>query len=153
MFPKRQSGFEIVQVSWFAHEAHLAKALLASEGIAAWVLDADQIGVQWHVAGALGGIKVGVRSEDAERAREVLAEDYSGSLSGIEELALPASAEERCPRCGSSATKSSQTTERPSVWSWVSMTLFFLLGLLVPRRRRLVRSGCSVCGQFWSANF
>lgn len=151
MFPQRQSGFAIVHVTWFAHEAHLAKSLLASEGIDAWVLDAGQVGVQWHVAGALGGIKVGVREEDAERARAVLAEDYSSSLAGIEEETLPAAEEERCPRCGSSATISSQTTERPDRWSWASMSFFFLLGLLVPRKRRLVRNGCTACGQFWSA--
>jgi hypothetical protein len=150
MFPRRQSGFEIVKVTWFAHEAHLAKALLESEGIEAWVLDAGQIGVEWHVAGALGGIKVGVRAGDAERAREILARDYSDALAGIDEAALPASAEECCPRCGSSATRSSRTTERPTAWSWISMGAFFLLGFLVPRKRRLVRSGCAACGTFWS---
>ncbi len=152
MVPKRQSGLEIVHVSWFAHEAHLARSLLASEGIDAWVLDADQVGMQWHVASAVGGIKVGVRSEDAVRARNVLSEDYSSSLSGIDEVSLPAAAEERCPRCGSSATRSTKTTERPTPWSWVSMAFFFLFGLLVPRRRRLIRSCCAACGQFWSAH-
>jgi hypothetical protein len=32
MYPKRQSGFEIVLVTWFAHEAHIARTLLE-----AWV--------------------------------------------------------------------------------------------------------------------
>jgi hypothetical protein len=150
MFPRRQSGFEIVQVTWFAHEAHLARALLESEGIDAWVLDATQIGVQWHVAGAIGGIKVGVRAEDAERARTLLARDHSSALAEIDETALPASDEERCPRCGSSATRSTRTTERPGVGSWLAMTAFFLLGFAVPHKRRLVRNGCAGCGLFWS---
>jgi ribosomal protein S27AE len=150
MFPERQSGFAIVQVTWFAHEAHLSRALLESEGIDAWVLDATQIGVQWHVAGALGGVKVGVRAEDAERARTLLARDHSGALAEIDELSLPAADEERCPRCGSSATKSSRTTARPGVGSWIRMTVFFLLGILVPEKRHLVRRACPSCGLFWS---
>lgn len=149
MFPARQSGFEIVLVTWFAHEAHLAKALLASEGIDSWVLDAGQVGVQWHLAGALGGIKLGVRAEDADAARELLARDHSAALASIEETALPAADDERCPRCHSSATRSSRTPERPTLTSWLSMGAFFLVGVLVPQKRELVRRGCADCGHFY----
>ena len=41
------------------------------------MLDADQIGMQFHVAGAVGGVKVAVRPEDAARARELLALDHA----------------------------------------------------------------------------
>ncbi len=149
MFPERQSGFEIVSVTWFAHEAHLANALLASEGIESWVFDAGQVGVQWHLAGALGGIKLGVRAEDAERARSLLAGDHSAALASIDEFALPAAEEERCPRCHSSATRSSRTAERPSLASWLSMAGFFLLGVLVPHKHQLIRRGCADCGHFF----
>lgn len=152
MFPKRQSGFEIVQTSWFAHEAHLARALLAADGIDAWVLDAEQIGVQWHVAGALGGVKVAVRPADATRARELLARDHSSLLATIDEAVLPAPDEERCPRCGSSATFWVQQTGRPHAWSWLSMGFFLLFGLLVPRRRRTRRYACRTCHRIWSAS-
>ncbi|RIL05251.1 MAG: hypothetical protein DCC71_11010 [Proteobacteria bacterium] len=152
MFPKRQSGLAIVKTTWFAHEAHLARALLESQGIEAWVLDAQQVGVQWHVAGAIGGIKVAVAPEDAERARTLLAEDRSDALAEIDEAALPAPAEERCPRCGSPDVASRARGERPGGWAWLSMGLFFALGFLVPRRRRLVRSGCRACGAFWVAS-
>lgn len=152
MFAKRQSGFAIVRVTWFAHEAHLARALLEAEGIDAWVLDAEQVGVQWHVAGAIGGIKVAVREEDAYRARAVLAEDYSAQLDDTEEASLPAASEERCPRCGSTAIRSIETAQPPTAVSWVSMTAFFLLGLLVPRRRRRVDTSCAGCGHSWTAS-
>ena len=60
MFPNRQSGLEIVGNFWYIHEAELAKALLQSEGIPAWVLDEHQIRMRWHLAAALGGVKVAV---------------------------------------------------------------------------------------------
>lgn len=151
MFAKRQSGFAIVRVTWFAHEAHLSRALLEAEGIDAWVLDAEQVGVQWHVAGAIGGIKVAVREEDAYRARAVLAEDYSSQLDDTEEASLPAASEERCPHCGSIAIRSIETAQSPTAASWVSMTAFFLLGLLVARRRRRVDTSCASCGHTWTA--
>lgn len=149
MFAKRQSGFAIVRVTWFAHEAHLSRALLEAEGIDAWVLDAEQVGVQWHVAGAIGGIKVAVREEDAYRARSVLAEDYSAQLDDTDEASLPAASDERCPRCGSVAIRSTRTAQSPSAASWLSMSLFFVFGLLVPRRRRRVDASCAGCGHSW----
>lgn len=150
MFPKRQSGLAVVHTTWFAHEAHLARALLESHGIEAWVLDAQQVGVQWHVAGAIGGIKVAVAPGDAARACELLAEDHSQALADIDEASMPAPEEERCPRCGSGAVARRVRGERPNRWGWLSMGFFFALGLIVPRRRRLARSGCRACGHFWT---
>lgn len=69
MFAKRQSGFEIVVVTELPYEAELARARLEAQGIDAWVLDADQVRMQWHVAGAIGGVKVGVHPDDAACAR------------------------------------------------------------------------------------
>jgi hypothetical protein len=151
MFPKRQSGFEIVLVTWFAHEAHIARTLLEADGIEAFVLDAEQIGVQFHVAGAVGGVKVAVRPEDAERARTLLALDHSPALEGVPEAVLPAPDDERCPRCGSSATATVQRTDRVPALAWLSMGVFFLLGVLVPRRHRRVRRWCRGCGAMWVA--
>jgi hypothetical protein len=149
MFPRRQSGFEIVLVTWFAHEAHIGRTLLEADGIEAFVLDADQIGMQWHVAGAIGGVKLAVRPEDAERARALLAIDHSPALAGVPEDVLPAPDEEVCPRCGSTATATVQRTDRVSALAWISMAFFFLLGVLVPRRSRRVRRWCRGCGAMW----
>jgi hypothetical protein len=55
------------------HEAALAKNLLAEEGITAYVVDAETVGMIWHAGGALGGVKVQVAESDARRARAVLA--------------------------------------------------------------------------------
>jgi hypothetical protein len=68
MFPKRQSGLEIVGNFYRASEALLAQSFLESEGIQAWVFDETQIRMQWHLAAALGGVKVAVRPGDAVRA-------------------------------------------------------------------------------------
>src|SRR3954467_15226270 len=55
------------------HEAALARNLLAQEGITAYVVDAETVGMIWHAGGALGGVKVQVAESDARRARAVLA--------------------------------------------------------------------------------
>ena len=150
MFAERQSGFEIVYSTWFAHEAHLARSLLASRGIDAWVFDEEQIGVQWHVAGALGGVKVGVAPEDAPRARAILAEDHSAVLEEVDEAALTPADGERCARCGSAAITTTRSAAPPTATSWLSMGAFYLLGFVVPRRRRVVQSACGECGFVWS---
>src|ERR1700752_3956448 len=104
MLSRSQSGLSVVKSCFFLHEADLARALLDSYGIEAWILDEHQIRQQWHLAGALGGIKVAVAPEDAYRARQVLEEDYSDV---VEELAAETEAPpdadsdaDACPRCG-----------------------------------------------------
>ncbi len=55
------------------HEAALARNRLEEEGITAYVVDAETVGMIWLVGGALGGVKVQVAESDARRARAVLA--------------------------------------------------------------------------------
>jgi hypothetical protein len=150
VFPKRQSGLEIVHTTWFAHEAHVARSLLASRGIEAWVLDAEQIGVQWHVAGALGGVKVAVDPADAERARAILAEDHSAVFEEVDEAVPPPAADERCPRCGAAEVEAMRATAPPGAASWLSMGAFFLLGFAVPRRRAITHGRCLACRHAWT---
>jgi hypothetical protein len=53
-------------------EAQVALATLTSEGIDAR-LDGDQlVGVAWHLSNAIGGIRLLVRNEDLQRARDAL---------------------------------------------------------------------------------
>ena len=81
--------------------AELAKAKLMSQGIYCHLLNAHHIGMNWLYSQALGGIKVQVRSEDAEIARKILARDESYLLND-EELEFPDPDEnDACPRCGS----------------------------------------------------
>jgi DNA-directed RNA polymerase subunit M/transcription elongation factor TFIIS len=151
MHPRHQSGLAVVAAFLYAHEAHLAKALLESEGIEAWVLDEDQVRMQWHLAHALGGIKVAVAPEHLEQARAILREDHSESLRTIEEQTLPASTEESCPRCGQPAAHVSTERRLPRAWQWLSTIVFFLFGALAAHRRRTLHYSCGHCAHQWSA--
>jgi hypothetical protein len=53
-------------------EAELAKERLELEGIRAFVIDAQTVGVMPYLVGSSGGVRVQVAPADLERAREVL---------------------------------------------------------------------------------
>lgn len=55
-------------------KAEFAKIVLADAGIPAVVTDAQIVAMDWLLSNAVGGIKVQVRVEDAERAVAVLAD-------------------------------------------------------------------------------
>jgi hypothetical protein len=65
---------ELTTVATFhqAAQAELARNVLAEAGIQAVVADAEIVAMDWLLANAVGGIKVQVRAEDAERAAAVL---------------------------------------------------------------------------------
>lgn len=64
----------------FAHEAHIARAKLESEGIPAVLADEHTVNMQWLYSNALGGVKVQVPPSCAQRAIEILAQDDSDLL-------------------------------------------------------------------------
>ena len=55
-------------------EAELVRGRLDEEGIAAFVADGELVTADWTMSNAIGGVKVRVAAEDADRARAVLAE-------------------------------------------------------------------------------
>ena len=150
MLTERQSGFEIVATFWYLHEADIGKSLLESYGLEPLLLDDHQIRMRWHLAAALGGIKLAVPPEQAAKAREILAQDHSASLEDIEEQALPPHPEERCPSCGSDQTHQATEKRLPGPFQWLSALLFLALGFLVPRRRIRINQTCSACSYSWS---
>ena len=58
----------------FAHEAHLARTRLESQGIPAHVADEHIVSLNWLYAPAVGGIKLNVLEPDVQKAKEVFAE-------------------------------------------------------------------------------
>ncbi len=62
---------EVHNCAWL-HEAQFVTSVLESAGIDALIPDEYTVGIQPFYATALGGIRIMVRTEDAERAREVL---------------------------------------------------------------------------------
>ena len=81
---------ETVQSFWSTEEAYLARNRLESEGIRAELSDESVAGL-WAYTVAMGGIKLLVSGEDAERAAAILDADDStqeGARSAVESTAL-----------------------------------------------------------------
>jgi hypothetical protein len=53
-------------------EAAIARNHLAAEGIRAFLADEDTVAMAWHLGNAIGGIKLQVADDDAERAISIL---------------------------------------------------------------------------------
>ncbi len=64
----------------FLPDAEIARGRLQAEGIDCALADEHLVQTDWLYSIAVGGIKVQVAPEDAERALAVLARDDSGSL-------------------------------------------------------------------------
>jgi len=64
-------------------EAHIAMGRLAAEGIDAWLADEHLVQTDWLYSIAVGGIKLRVADEDAERAVIILETDYSGDITDV----------------------------------------------------------------------
>jgi hypothetical protein len=62
---------EVRSCSWL-HEAQFLKSVLDSGGIEALIPDEHTLGIQPLYGPALGGVRILVRPEDVERARELL---------------------------------------------------------------------------------
>ena len=145
-----QSGLEVVGRYAYLHEADLARAFLASEGIRGWILDEHQIRHRWHLGAALGGVKLAVAPAEGARARGLLAEDRSGDLAEIPEQRLTPHIDEICQRCGATAEAEQVSQRLPGPVQWLVSLGFLLLGALVPRRRFSVTRQCGSCGHEWS---
>lgn len=107
-------------------EAWLAASVLEGSGIDCNVRDDEMVSAYWLASNAVGGVKLEVREEDYERARELL------------ELPPPPEAAVRtCPHCGSSRTKLRELT--------LPAAFLIFFNFLVPLRSRKV--DCRDCGR------
>ncbi len=70
-------------------EAEMARGLLESNGIQALLRDEGLVGVHPWLSNAVGGVKVVVPAEDAERAREILGDAGEGRESTGPKLVDP----------------------------------------------------------------
>jgi hypothetical protein len=77
--PDQEQPQELVAVATFtwAGEAKLAEALLRSESIPCFLRDEHTIQMNWCWGNALGGLRLMVPAEFAERAREILGAQVS----------------------------------------------------------------------------
>ncbi|MFW5791985.1 MAG: DUF2007 domain-containing protein [Desulfohalobiaceae bacterium] len=134
----RHEHLVTVKTFLYPWEADLARSALEAAGIPAYVRDAETVSLNWFLSNALGGVRVQVPGELADKAREVLeatAEDVAWP--DPDEQPLPT-----CPRCGSAST-----TAFRGRW-WLPFLSWFLADLLLLSRRK--RRRCRRCGHTWT---
>ncbi len=75
---------ELITVATFDNmpSAYIAKGRLEAEGIPCWLKDENLGQTDWLYNIAVGWIKLQVEPQLAQRAREVLATDYSSDVAG-----------------------------------------------------------------------
>ena len=118
----------------FPYEAHLARALLESEGIPAFVADEHTINMQWLYSDAMGGVRLQVPEDWAQQAWDVLAEDREQVLEEQQE-----SDKDLCSYCGSADTEYHQIGRR-----WAFLVFLGIHFPLFPVRHGL---RCRTCGK------
>lgn len=93
-------------------EAYLARMKLEGSGVEAFLSDEAVVTMYWLYSHAVGGVKLKVRDEDIERAKEIL------EIEPMEEGIV------KCPHCGSERVAYRKM-------SWMSFLSWFA-GLLLP---------------------
>lgn len=145
----------------YVHEAQMARAALEAEGVEAFIQDQEMARANWMLTTAIGGVKLEVAAEDADRAREILARDHAGEAlpwedQGPEGFGDGAAREggppaplraqeppsaEACPACGSQDV----SYRRFSKGAIVLTILCLGVPILVMRRRYT----CNRCLRRW----
>ena len=118
-------------------EALLAKGALESAGLECFLADDITIRMDWLWSNLLGGIKLCVKSEDADTARQMLDQ---GIPEGFEVTGAGEYKQPRCPNCQSLEITFEDLNKR------VAYTGVFL-GVPIPLNRR--RWKCNSCGHVW----
>jgi hypothetical protein len=124
-------------------EAHIVRGRLEAESIESFVVHEHHVWANWFLSTALGGVKLQVRPEDAQRAREILRQEQAGDYQlpvadVTEEIAAPRSA---CPVCNSVDI----APERRS--GHLSLLIVWLSALPFPYSG--IRMTCRNCGHTW----
>lgn len=119
-------------------EAGLAKSRIESAGITCFLENEFTIGANWLYSNALGGVKLKVLEEDAEKAKEVIGEGDSGACP--HETNQESLSESVCPKCGGTEIETNNLTRKFAAMSLLtSLPVFFFF-----KRYR-----CHKCGFRW----
>ncbi len=119
---------ELVTVRQFRDlpEALLAKGCLESVGIECFLGDENLVRLDWFISNFIGGIKLNVRTADAENARKILDEPI---LEGLYVQGIGLYEQPRCPQCRSLDVNFNEL-DRPIAY----MSAFLRVPLPVHRR-------------------
>ncbi len=95
-------------------DAHIARGVLETEGISCWLNDENTLTVNPILTNAVGGIKILVSQDDAQKAWDIL-----------EQLRKEQKAAVTCPKCGSNNTEFVSTPRKASNWLTAITTFLF----------------------------
>lgn len=115
-------------------EAHIARGVLEEAGINCWLKDENTVTIDPILTNAVGGIKIMVVKQQAERAAELL-----------DRLRRESKAAHACPQCGSHNVELVSTPRKASNW------LSVLIGVFITSYAPAVESvyHCFDCGNEW----
>ena len=118
-------------------EALLAKGCLESAGIPCFLRDDNMVRLDWFISNFIGGIKLCVRPEDVQTARELLDEPI---LEGLYVEGIGLYEQPRCPKC-QSLDINFRELDRPIAY------LSAFLRVPIPLQRKGWR--CHACDAEW----
>ena len=117
--------------------AELAKLKLESEGIPGFLQNKNLVAVDWALSFATGGVKLQVPEEQADLAIQILDEDCSADLAGVDEEFPEPEKSDLCEKCKSPNLKTLDARRKAGAWS-------LLLGIPFIFLRK--RHQCADCG-------
>ncbi|HVT84092.1 MAG TPA: DUF2007 domain-containing protein [Chitinophagaceae bacterium] len=95
-------------------DAHIVMGRLEQEGINCWLKDENTVTIDPILTNAVGGIKIMVYAEQAERAKEI-----------IKNIDEEKKQKQACPFCGSHNIEFVTTPRKPGNWLSVLFGLFW----------------------------
>ncbi len=114
-------------------DAHLLRLRLEAGGVPAFIQDENMVQTDWLVSNAIGGVRVQIADEDADRAKEILQDPGIDDASAV--MAV-------CPYCNSTETA---PDELPRRLSFLSLLLTGFPFLFSKTRWR-----CGTCNRVWN---
>jgi len=121
-------------------EAIVARAVLESAGIEAWIADENLVRMDWFYSNMVGGMRLQVAGDDETAAREILEHVAPRTIAYGEDETYE---QPTCPKCGAREITLGDGTERGRsfVWLWA-------VGIPVPPRKAVWH--CEGCGAKWA---
>ena len=115
--------------------AHIVKAKLETEGISCVLIDEHTVTMQWHIANAIGGIKLQVPENELEHAAHILeiteqeaeAEKEKDGFHDEEDIDQLDPNNRICIHCGSKNTRKLDFQKKSAALTWILLgfPLFF----------------------------
>ena len=142
LFCKIMNSEKIITIAQYSQGvyAHIARGKLESAGIECIILDENLISINWLYSNAIGGVKLQVKSSDAERAKAILEEQEETKPEEIKKKDKNIIC---CPKCNSDEIYFEKFAKKLVFISWL------LLGIPIPFIKRKRKRKCYNCGYQW----